>query len=210
MHVAPVPQKPATPQPEPTAQWARELLTDALIARVATSPKTLASACGGGITVKQAYSLATVAHEFKTNKKSDKALPILVGILDFNPKDPFMWSFRGALELDLELDDEAILSFSESLRLDPKAENSAAYYNRGRLSMRRGLRDFRKALKDSPLHPETRSFIEAFKVALDAFVAEKSAVELQAKAERCVHCGASVEANCKFCGSCGERRSTGA
>ncbi len=97
-----------------------------------------------GITVDQAYAFAEYAYTLYEQGRIREARQIFEALVVQNPADPYMHFMLGVIYFKLDMPEEAVEEYSNSLSLDPT--NIAAYTNRGEILLQHG--EFEEALED--------------------------------------------------------------
>jgi tetratricopeptide (TPR) repeat protein len=97
-----------------------------------------------GITRDQAYAFAEYAYTLYEQGRVREAKQIFEALVIQNPADPYMHFMLGVIYAKMDMPEEAVEAYGNSLERDP--ENIAAYTNRGEILLQHG--EFDEALTD--------------------------------------------------------------
>ncbi len=106
-----------------------------------------------GMTMEEAYGLATFGYKFYQEGNFHKALKVFEGLVTSNPYDAYFRTMLGAVYQELDMNDAALIEYNTAIELDEAALH--AYLNRANLLIERGqlelaLNDIEKAVSLDP------------------------------------------------------------
>lgn len=97
-----------------------------------------------GISREQLYQLAEVGHTKFKHGRIDEAERIFQGLIVLDHRNPYFHSMMGAVHQKRERPIEAIMEYSQALKLD--ARDISTYVNRGEVYLRH--KNYKKAAED--------------------------------------------------------------